>query len=122
MKLITIALASAFALSSTYALAATNHHKKHHSSYARNYGPNYNYGGGPNNQGGLVGGDDSGTSARYGRVPQNNYGWNNTGWNNNYGWNNNGWNNSYGWNNNYGRGPNNQGGLVGGDDAGTRRP
>jgi hypothetical protein len=73
MKLTTIALASAFALSSTYALASTNHHKSgvrtHHGSYARNYGPNNNYGGGPNNRPGLVGGDDSGTSARYGRVP-----------------------------------------------------
>jgi hypothetical protein len=120
MRLMAIALASAFALSSTYALAATQHHKyksgvrTHQGSYARsNYGPNYNYGGGPNNQGGLVGGDDPGTSPRYGRVPSQT-GWNNNGWNNN-------WNNSYGWNNNYGGGGNNRGGLVGGDDPGTRR-
>ena len=58
MKLAAIALASAFTLSSTYALAATQHHKSgvktHHGSYARsNYGPNYNYGGGPNNRAGL---------------------------------------------------------------------
>ncbi|WJR78442.1 hypothetical protein [Bradyrhizobium sp. NP1] len=85
MKLATIALASAFALSSTFALAATKHHKKYHGSYARmqpvqpatNYGwnnsgwnnsgwNNYNYGsnyyrGNPNNRGGLVGGADPGT-------------------------------------------------------------
>jgi hypothetical protein len=42
------------------------------SGWNNNYGPNYNHGGGPNNRGGLVGGDDSGTSARYARVP--NYG------------------------------------------------
>jgi hypothetical protein len=121
MKLAAIALASAFALSSTYALAATQHHKSgvktHHSSHARNYAPNYAYAGNPNNRGGLVGGDDPGTSARYARVPSQT-GWNNNGWNN--GWNNN-WNNSYGWNNNYGGGGNNRGGLVGGDDPGTRR-
>jgi hypothetical protein len=85
MKLATIALASAFALSSTLALAYTSHHK-HRSgarthqgtvgmSYARtpvrstNYGWNgggwnggWNGGaGGSNNRGGLVGGSDSGT-------------------------------------------------------------
>jgi hypothetical protein len=116
MKLAAIALASAFALSSTYAVAATQHHKsgaKKHQTYANTYAGN------PNNRGGLVGGDDPGTSPRYAQQPgQTN--WNNTGWNNN-GWNNN-WNNSYGWNNNYGRGGNNRGGLVGGDDPGTRRP
>ena len=112
MKLAAIALASAFALSSTYALAATQHHKKHHGTYANTYAGN------PNNRGGLVGGDDPGTSPRYVGQPAQT-GWNNTGWNN--GWNNN-WNNSYGWNNNYRGNPNNRGGLVGGDDAGTRRP
>jgi hypothetical protein len=80
MKLTTLALATAFALSSTFALAYTNpnHHRSgvrtHHGavgmSYARthrgwmNYG-GYGYGGGygdgPNDRGGLVGGDDSGT-------------------------------------------------------------
>jgi hypothetical protein len=80
MKLTTLALACAFALSSTYALAYTNpnHHRSgvrtHHRavgmSYPRpyrgwmNYG-GYGYGGGygdgPNDRGGLVGGDDSGT-------------------------------------------------------------
>ena len=82
MKLTTLALATAFALSTTFALAYTNpnHHRSgvrtHHGavgmSYARthrgwmNYGGyGYGYGGGygdgPNNRGGLVGGDDSGT-------------------------------------------------------------
>ena len=110
MKLTAIALASVFALSSTYAVAATQHHKKHQGAYARSDA----YAGNPNNRGGLVGGDDPGTSARYGRVPSQT-GWNNNGWNNN-------WNNSYGWNNNYRGNPNNRGGLVGGDDPGTRRP
>jgi hypothetical protein len=109
MRLTAIVLASAFALSSTYAFAATQHHKKHQGTYAQSNA----YAGNPNNRGGLVGGDDPGTSARYGRVPPQ------TGWNN--GWNNN-WNNSYGWNNNYRGNPNNRGGLVGGDDPGTRRP
>jgi hypothetical protein len=74
MKLTTLALASAFALSSTFALAHTNpnHHRSgvrtHHGavgmSNARTYRGWMNYGGygdGPNNRGGLVGGDDSGT-------------------------------------------------------------
>jgi hypothetical protein len=80
MKLTTLALASAFALSSTVALAYTkpNHHRSgvrtHHGavgmSHARTYrgwmnyggyGYGGGYGGGPNNRGGLVGGDDSGT-------------------------------------------------------------
>jgi hypothetical protein len=79
MKLATIALASAFVLSSTFALASTKYHrsgvKTHHGSYARtqpamNYGGNNygwnnngwnNYRGGPNNRGGLVGGSDAGT-------------------------------------------------------------
>jgi len=117
MKLAAIALASAFALSSTYAVAATQHHKKHH------YAQTSAYAGNPNNRGGLVGGDDPGTAPRYAQVPGqtnwNNTGWNNNGWNN--GWNNN-WNNSYGWNNTYRGNPNNRGGLVGGDDPGTRRP
>lgn len=77
MKLATIALASAFALSSTFALAYTKHHKsgaRTHHSYARTQ-PAMNYGG-------------------------SNFGWNNSGWNS-PGWNNPGWNNyggsSYGW-------------------------
>lgn len=89
MKLSTLALASAFALSSTFALASTNpnHHRSgvrtHHGPVGMSYGPTYrgwmnyggfrgsmNYGGyvdgggygdGPNNRGGLVGGDDPGT-------------------------------------------------------------
>ncbi|SHH12421.1 hypothetical protein SAMN05443248_3768 [Bradyrhizobium erythrophlei] len=76
MKLTTIALASAFALSSTFALAYTNHHRTHHHRYHGYHGtvgmssaPTYrgstNYGGygagNPNNRGGLVGGGDSGT-------------------------------------------------------------
>ena len=62
-------------LSSTFALAYTNHHKHrtYQGSYARmqpapNYGWNNNYGwtnrgwnGNPNNRGGLVGGGDNGT-------------------------------------------------------------
>jgi len=109
VKVATIALAAAFALSSTVALAYTNHHKsgtkKYHGSYA------YSYGGSSNNRGGLVGGADNGTySPRYTRAQPQPYGWNNN------------WNNSYGWNNNYGN-PNNRGAnLVGGADNGTRRP
>jgi hypothetical protein len=84
MKLMTLALASAFAHSSTFALAHTNpnHHRTgvriHHSAVGMRYAPTYggwmNYGGfkgpyvdgggygdGPNNRGGLVGGDDAGT-------------------------------------------------------------
>jgi len=84
MQLMTLALASAFALSSTFALAHTNpnHHRSgvrtHHGAVGMSYAPPYggwtNYGGfsgpyvdgggygdGPNNRGGLVGGDDSGT-------------------------------------------------------------
>jgi hypothetical protein len=75
MKLTTIALASAFAFSSTFALAYTNHHRTHHHGYhghgtvgmssARTYGGSMNRGGygagNPNNRGGLVGGGDSGT-------------------------------------------------------------
>jgi hypothetical protein len=72
MKLTTLALASAFALSSTFALAYTNHHRTYrhgyhhyHGTVGMNYGKyrgNYDpYYGSPNNRGGLVGGDDSGT-------------------------------------------------------------
>ena len=69
MKLTTIALASAFALSSTFALAGTSHHKyrTHPAGYSKSYGQynggyrQYNRGysqyyGNPNNRGGLVGG------------------------------------------------------------------
>jgi hypothetical protein len=73
MKLTTLALASAFALSSTFAFAHTIHHRSgvraHHPAVGMGYAPTYrgsmNYysgqTGGPNNRGGLVGGDDSGT-------------------------------------------------------------
>jgi hypothetical protein len=76
MKLTTLALASAFALSSTFALAHTNpnHHRSgvrtRHGAVGMSYAPTYRgwmnyggggYGGGPNNRGGLVGGDDAGT-------------------------------------------------------------
>jgi hypothetical protein len=76
MKLATIALASAFALSSTFALAYTNHHKyrsgaRNHQgtvgmSYARAPARATNSGwyggaGSSNNRGGLVGGSDPGT-------------------------------------------------------------
>src|SRR5215471_12788812 len=57
MKLATLALASAFALSSTFAFAYTSHHKRTHSAsqYRSSYGQYY---GSPNNRGGLVGGSD----------------------------------------------------------------
>jgi hypothetical protein len=74
MKLATIAMASAFALSSTLALAYTHHHRTYHHGYHGYHGtvgmssaPTYrgsmNRGGygGANNRGGLVGGADSGT-------------------------------------------------------------
>src|SRR5262249_3966734 len=77
-------LASAFALSSTFAFAYTTHHKKTHAaahssqcrnSYGQYYGSQNNRAGGwntrtgvnsqyygnPNNRGGLVGGSDQGT-------------------------------------------------------------
>ena len=64
MKLATIALASVFALSSTFALAATSHHK-YKSGVRTHQGTvgmgRSNYGGSPNNRGGLVGGSDAGT-------------------------------------------------------------
>ena len=77
MKLATIALASAFALSSTFALAATSHHK--YKSGVRTHqgtvgmgrsmnrtnqgtiGMGRDAAGGSNNRGGLVGGADPGT-------------------------------------------------------------
>ena len=84
MKLATIALASVFALSSTFALAKTYTHHHHHyhyhhyASHPQYYQPGVrpyqgtvgmgNYGnpgmggyGNPNNRGGLVGGSDAGT-------------------------------------------------------------
>jgi hypothetical protein len=68
MKLTTIALAAAFALSSTVALATTKHKsgKTHHATSAQTYKGSMNryggsYGGSSNNRGGLVGGADSGT-------------------------------------------------------------
>ena len=59
MKLATIALASAFALSSTFALAATSHHK--YKSGVRTHQGTVGMGRGSNNRGGLVGGADPGT-------------------------------------------------------------
>jgi hypothetical protein len=77
MKLATIALASAFALSSTFALAGTTSHHKYKSSARAHQGTvgmarstnRTNQGtvgmgrgaGGANNRGGLVGGADPGT-------------------------------------------------------------
>jgi hypothetical protein len=77
MKLTTIALASVLALSSTFALAYTSHHRTHHHGYhhgyqgtvgmgsGRTYRGSTSYGGygagNPNDRGGLVGGSDSGT-------------------------------------------------------------
>jgi hypothetical protein len=76
MKLATIALASAFALSSTFALAATSHHKyksgvrTHQGTVGMGRSMNRTnqgtvgmgrYGGSANDRGGLVGGSDAGT-------------------------------------------------------------
>jgi hypothetical protein len=74
MKLATIALASAFALSSTFALAETSryHHNKYKSAKTHqgtvgmgsgrtNKGSMGRYGGSSNDRGGLVGGADPGT-------------------------------------------------------------
>jgi hypothetical protein len=76
MKLATIALASAFALSSTFALAATSHHKyksgvrTHQGTVGMGRSMNRTnqgavgmgrYGDSPNDRGGLVGGSDTGT-------------------------------------------------------------
>jgi len=73
MKLTTIALASAFALSSTFALAATSHHKyksgvrTHQGTVGMARSKNrtnqgtVGMGSGSNNRGGLVGGADPGT-------------------------------------------------------------
>jgi hypothetical protein len=92
MKLTTIALAAAFTLPSTFALAYTNHHR----SGVRTHHP-----------------------ATYDRGPMNSYDWSNNGWNN-YGRNNYGPNNyAPNYNDQYGDGPNNRPGLVGGDDNGT---
>jgi hypothetical protein len=74
MKLATIALASAFALSSTFALAGTSHHKynKYKSGVRTHQGTVgmssdrtsrglSRFGGSANDRGGLVGGADPGT-------------------------------------------------------------
>jgi hypothetical protein len=74
MKLTTIALASVLALSSTFALAYTGHHRTYHHGYHGYHGTvgmssaryrgsmSYGrYGGSSNNRGGLVGGADPGT-------------------------------------------------------------
>jgi hypothetical protein len=71
MKLAIIVLASAFVLSSTFALAHTSHHKYrsgartystgHSMNYGRYQGSYGRYYGNPNNRGGLVGGADPGT-------------------------------------------------------------
>jgi hypothetical protein len=78
MKLATIALAAVLALSSTFALAYTNHHRTYHHGYHHGYHGTVGMGRsmnrtsqgtvgmgrsmyGPNSGGGLVGGSDSGT-------------------------------------------------------------
>ena len=110
MKLATLALASAFALSSTFAFAYTSHHKKTHSSqYRGSYGQYY---GSPNNRGGLVGGSDDGTGG--GQYYGSRY--------NGGGWGGGGWNTGTGGNGQYYGNPNSRGGLVGGSDSGTYRP
>ncbi len=90
------------------------------------YGPSYTYGGGPNNQGGLVGGDDSGTRG-FGRASYGFTGATGTyrvGYGAGAGYYGGGpyYTSAgyYGPGYAYGGGPNNQGGLVGGDDSGTR--
>jgi hypothetical protein len=75
MKLTTLAVAFAFAFSSTLALAHTTHHKyrsaayysghsmnqgRYYGSYGRYHGSGRYYGN-PNDRGGLVGGGDPGT-------------------------------------------------------------
>jgi hypothetical protein len=111
MKLATLALASAFALSSSFAVAYTSHHKnkKHSSQYRSSYGQYY---GNPNNRGGLVGGSDAGVGGGQYYGGQNNRG----------GWGGGGWNTGPGGNSQSYGNPNNRGGLVGGSDAGTYRP
>jgi hypothetical protein len=71
MKLAITVLASAFVLSSTFALAHTSHHKYrsgartysagHSTNYGRYQGSYGRYYGSSNNRGGLVGGADPGT-------------------------------------------------------------
>jgi hypothetical protein len=69
MKLATIALASVLALSSTFALAYTGHHRTYHHGYHGYHSyrggtvgmSSGRYRGSPNNAGGLVGGSDPGT-------------------------------------------------------------
>jgi hypothetical protein len=74
MKLTTIVLAAVLALSSTFALAYTGHHRTYHHGYHGTVGMGRSmnrtnqgtvgmgrYGGSPNNRGGLVGGSDPGT-------------------------------------------------------------
>jgi hypothetical protein len=79
MKLTIIVLAAVLALSSTFALAYTGHHRTYHHGYHGYHGTvgmgrsmnrtnqgtvgmgRSNYGGSPNNRGGLVGGSDPGT-------------------------------------------------------------
>ena len=67
MKLTTIVLAAVLALSSTFALAYTGHHRTYHHGY-HGYHGTVGMGrsmngpaGGSNNRGGLVGGADPGT-------------------------------------------------------------
>jgi hypothetical protein len=74
MKLTTIVLAAVLALSSTFALAYTGHHRTYHHGYHGSHGTvgmgrsmnrtnqgTVGMGRGANNRGGLVGGSDSGT-------------------------------------------------------------
>jgi hypothetical protein len=95
MKLATIALASAFALSSTFAFATSSHHKYKSGTRSHSAGYSTNYGRSSGSYGQYNGG--------YGRS-SGSYGQYNSGYGRYYG------------------NPNNRGGLVGGDDPGTYRP
>ena len=67
-SLLTLGLLMTLCASASAASGLRTHTTRHsinygryHSSYGRYYGYSQYYGGGPNNRGGLVGGDDSGT-------------------------------------------------------------
>jgi hypothetical protein len=140
MKLATLALASVFALSSTFAVAHTSHHKyksgarSHSAGYAKNYNRHRTaygqgrYYGSPNNRGGLVGGSDAGTYGSYqgqyyGGYGQGQYGYGYGRQGQSYGGYGQGqYGYGYGRQGQYYGNPNNRGGLVGGSDAGTYRP
>jgi hypothetical protein len=63
LGLLMILCASASAASGlrTHTTGHSINYGRYHGSYGRHYGYSQYYGGGPNNRGGLVGGDDSGT-------------------------------------------------------------